>query len=140
MSTCRETFRNFSIVNVPSLFIFEVVSFVKDNDLIQAHQYNVNTSIETQRYQYSIPIKNSPKLFEPIPPHCMDSVAFQNRPDKLKKLQILLNYKTNYILHYVCQYPYYQTFVSLDWTGCIMLLEGLGLWSVTSFIPQTLKI
>lgn len=92
MNTCRITFRNFSIVNVPSLFIFEVVevSFVKDNALIQAHQHTVNTSTETQRYKYSIPIKHSPNLFEPIP-HCMDSVAFQNHPDKLKKLKLLLN-------------------------------------------------
>lgn len=84
MGTCRETFWNFSIVNVPSLFIFEVVSFVKDNDLIQAHQNTVNTSPQTQRSPYSIPIKHSPNLFEPIL-HCMNSVAFQNHPDKLKK-------------------------------------------------------
>jgi hypothetical protein len=90
--SCREKFRELQILTVPSLYIFETIMYVKENNLIQAHHHshftrnrNVNPSIQHNLKLFeSKPSYTGVKYFSQLPSMIKDTVKINSFKKKLK--------------------------------------------------------
>ena len=92
MDSCREKFRELQILTVPSIFMFEVITYVKENNLIQAHQHsyltrnrNLNPSLQHNlKLSESKPSYVGIKYFSRLPSAIRDIVDLKTFKTKLK--------------------------------------------------------
>jgi predicted transcriptional regulator len=72
--SCKDKFIELQILTVPSLYIFiETVSYVEDNNLIQAHQH----SHFTRNHSVNPSVQHRLKLFESKPRYAGLKLFFQ---------------------------------------------------------------
>jgi hypothetical protein len=86
--TCKDKFKELQILTVPSLFIFEVIMYVKLNNLIQPHNHRYNT----RNYNINPSVQHNLKIFETQPSY-VGIKYFSKLPPVIKETLDINNFK-----------------------------------------------
>lgn len=94
--SCREKFIELEILTVPSLFMFEVIMYVKTNNLIQPHQHQYST----RNHRLNPSVQHTLKLFETKPSYA-GLKYFSQLPSHIQDIADNKKFKKELKLHLI---------------------------------------
>lgn len=102
METHKHKFLELQILTVPSLYMYEVILFVKEHNLIQSHQH----SYSTRNREINPSLQHSSKIFETKPSY-IGVKYFTQLPQELKEIKDVVKFK-NKLKSYLLEKCFYD--------------------------------